>query len=235
MATPDFKIKTIPRPNEKAAPASAPKAKLPPKKSFSLAFIAMSLATLTIVTLGFYQHWKATRLAPNKAKASQQSQVQPVARNGASVTKYMHDTQIAELMMKRRTQLENQRTMGTKGSNDEMLALASDSDERGLGVQLDVENTSERIYEDLYGEKPTYADGLPEEKINNRLANRKWLNEMERAERLNFVKNFIRQAYDKGYEVQLDQNLVVVGVKRLNNTKQVNIDEVLNRLAKQGQ
>ncbi len=233
MSGPDIKIKTLPRPNEKAAPALnfAPKRARggAAKKRYTWILTGLSAAILAIAGLSYYQSSKASKRSPVKAKPRQTA----VARHGASITKDMHDTKVAELMLKRRTQLENQRTIGARGGAEAYILSAPD-DGRSLGVQMDQENSAEKVYEDLYGEKAVFADGLPEEKISNRLANRKWLNEMERAERINFVKNFIRQAYDRGYEVQLDQNLVVIGVKKITSPKSVNIDEVLNRLAKQG-
>lgn len=225
MSDPGIKIRTLPRPDEKAAPAPAKKAKKSKKDRYSQILMGLCVALIAVASLGLYQSWRAMYGAPTKAKPV-------IARHGASITKQMHDTQIAELMLKRRTQLENQRTMGAR-DNREAFVLSND-DDRTLGVQFDSENAAEKVYEDLYGERPTTSDGLPDEKINAKLANRKWLNEMERAERINFVKAFIRQAYDRGYEVQLDQNLVVIGVKKITSPKSVNIDEVLNRLAKQG-
>lgn len=216
----NFKIRTVPRTNE------IPKAG---DRSKSLLIISMVSAILAIGAAGYYKSRAAKPAPPPLAKAKPA----PVQRKGASVVPNMQDTRVAEMMMRRRIELENQRTMGSPSSGEGAIFLAEPDDGRTLGVQLDQENTAERIYEDLYGEKSTYADGTPEERINARLANRKWLNEVERAERLHFVKAFIRQAYDRGFEVELDQNLVVIGVKRI-GAKKVNIDEVLNRLAKQG-
>ena len=56
---------------------------------------------------------------------------------------------------------------------------------------------------------------LPADKINGRLANRKWINQMERAEKIQFLTSFVRTAYEHGYEVEIDANLIVVGVKRV--------------------
>jgi hypothetical protein len=58
------------------------------------------------------------------------------------------------------------------------------------------------------------------------------MNEMERAEKIQFISNFIRSAYDRGYEVEIDANLVVVGVKKINHNKVLDINQVIDRLAK---
>lgn len=229
-ADPSIKIRTIPRPNEKVPP---PQAKKPaPESKLRQWWLPLSMGA-AILAIGMAAFIKSNKsFSPRTTKTAATKPLNPpIARNGASLPN-LRDARMTELMLKRRVELENQRTMGLRGS-DEVLAL-SDEDERNLGVQLDHENTSERIYEDLYGDRPTYADGSPEERINNKLANRKWVNEQEREARMAFVKNFIREAYDKGYEVELDQNLVVIGYKRIGPRK-VTIDEVLKRLAKQGQ
>ena len=70
------------------------------------------------------------------------------------------------------------------------------------------------------------------DRISAKLANRKWMNEMERAERIQFISSFIRSAYDRGYEVDIDSNLVVVGVRPINRNRVLNIDQVIDRLAK---
>ncbi len=227
---PSIKIRTIPRPNEKSAPAAAATSAAAKVDRQKVLIAVMSAA---IVALSLAAYWKSSKARSVRA-AKAAPKAAPVVRQEASVRPDSQDTRVAEAMMRRRIELENQRTMGARGADEGGFYLSDPAEEgRILGVQMDQENTAERIYEDLYGEKNGFAEGTPEERISARLANRKWANEEERAARLHFVKNFIRQAYDRGFEVELDQNLVVVGVKRL-GTKKVNIDEVLNRLAKQG-
>ena len=136
-------------------------------------------------------------------------------------------------MMVQSTELAN---VQFKDANhdDSPEQLAASPDTRDYGVQLDADDSADRVYEDLHGEPAHYADTLPDDKINARLANRKWVNEQEREERRAFISNFIRSAYDRGYEVEIDQNLVVVGAHRINTSKKLNIDQVMDRLAKQG-
>lgn len=223
---PSIKIRTIPRSNEKQAFKPVSRS----KRNLKWLIAAMLVAIGALGALATYHQQKSKKQVVRKSTA--RAATRTVAQQG--LPGQVHDTQLAEMMLKQRTALENQRTMGDRNDRETDNLMLAEPEERSLGVNFESENTSERVYEDLYGEKTGYKDTLPDDKINARLANRKWLNEVERAERLHFIKNFIRQAYDRGYEVELDQNLVVVGVKKLGSRK-VNIDEVLNRLAKQGQ
>ncbi len=219
----EVKIRTIPRSNEK--PASASRARRSgSSRNMARIFIALSAAVFVLGGLGY---WNATRQPVERQIAKARHPF--VDRIGASINRHLYDTHLMEQMRKRKSLLENQASKNGK-NND--YALLPESD-HSYGVQFDHENTAERLYEQLNHERPTNGDNL-EDKINAKLANRKWLNEMERTERINFVRNFIRQAYDRGYEVTLDQNLVVIGVKKITTPKQVNIDQVLDRLAKQG-
>ena len=218
----EIKIRTIPRPNEKLASA-VPAPAIVPRRNMARAFIGLSLAVFLVGALGF---WNSTRSAVQRdiAKSPAKSD-----RLSASVTRHLYDTHLMEQMRKRKSLLENQAMAPRKGNEYAILPEADHS----YGVQMDQEDTAERLYRELNAERPAVSDNI-EEKINSRLANRKWLNEMERAERIHFVRNFIRQAYDRGYEVTLDQNLIVTGVKKITSPKSVNIDQVLDRIAKQG-
>lgn len=221
-----IKIRTIPRSNEKPAEEAQAVVQAPSNRPKALA-IVMVASAVALGLFGFWQGRKAgAERAPQMVNSNQATD--PVT---ASVHKHMYDTHLMEEMNRRKILIENQKTL-SKRSADE-YAMLPDTD-RNFGVQLDQENTLERIYQDLNLDKTKYGAENIEDRINSRLANRKWLNEMERAERINFVRNFIRQAYDRGWEVQIDANLVVTGVRRIVEPKQVNIDQVLDRIAKQG-
>ncbi len=149
------------------------------------------------------------------------------------VGKYMQEASIKREVMQQQRQLENMNVARLDMNSGNYMA--GGEEKRGdFGVQLDQENSAEEVYRDINGTGSGYADVAPHDRINNRLANRRWMNEMERAERINFVRNFLKSAYDRGYEVQLDQNLVVVGVRRINRMQKINIDQIIDRMAKQG-
>lgn len=221
------KIKTLPRSNEKPkAGTPAPPVKSEPRSKAARGLIALSVVAFFTAVAGYLT---STGPGPEPKRHVAKEPAQAVDRYNASVSRHYYNAQLMEEMMKRKSQLDNQATAPRRGNGEPLLP----EDNRSYGVQLDQENTAERLYEELNGNKGNYED--LQEKINARLANRKWINQMEREERVNFVKNFIRRAYDEGLEVQLDENLVVIGVRRINKQKTVNIDQVLERLARQGQ
>jgi hypothetical protein len=185
--------------------------------------IALSLAAFLVGAMGLWS-------APTGVERKPARHARLDDSLSALVNRHLTDTHMKHQLMKRKFELENRVTAPRKLGMD---AETMPDDNHNYGVQLDSDDSAERLYEELNAEHNEYGDNL-EEKINQRLANRKWLNEMEKAERLTFIKNFIRTAYDRGYEVQLDSNLVVTGVKRIHHPKQVNIEQVLERIAKQG-
>ncbi|MGE4133702.1 MAG: hypothetical protein AB7F86_18845 [Bdellovibrionales bacterium] len=228
MAEAPFQIKTLPRANEKSRrkpPKAATIWDLPDSSAWlGRALIALSVIAMAAAGIGI---WKSSKKVESP-RAPARVVMDPTS---AAVAKYKTDAMIREQMLVRKMQLENQALRINNPAGESGYELVPTGD---FGVQLEQESTMERIYEDLNGTARTYSDVSPAERINSLLANRKWLNEMEKAERVTFVRNFIRDAFDKGYEVQLDQNLVVVGIRRITSPKQVNIDKVLERLASQG-
>lgn len=221
-----IKIRALPRKNEK--PASQTETK-PATTSQTPRWIIYVGTTTCAAIAGLFI---VSKKAPTKPAVQQKEMASiQITRGYDSVNKHLQDTYLKHEMMIKARQNENM-----KVKNDGPMELSEDEldPSRIYGVTLDQENTAERIYEDLNGTARSYADSTPDEKINNRLANRRWVNDLERAERIQFVKNFLRSAYEKGYEVQLDENLKVVGVKKINETRKVNIDQVIDRMAKQG-
>lgn len=152
-----------------------------------------------------------------------------------AINRHLQDAQIKRQIMMQTRAIENMRFKDAAADpdNEEALAYAL-PDTEDYGVHMETDNTAERIYEDLHGEDAKPGEMLPVDKINARLADRKWLNETEREERIAFIANLIRGAYERGYELQFDQDLVVTGVRKLNKPKIVSISQVMDRLTKQG-
>ena len=237
----EIKIRTLPRKNEKVVPSA--KSEQPKKQADSSSRWIIYLGAVSSVAL-FGLVFTAKTGGPTKraatavaaapaAKAAVMSQDLSSVGTAADdlVNRHLQEAAMKREMMEQTRMLENM--------NVQPVAVDADTyvppqEERPLGVQLDEEHTMEEIYKDINGSGAGYADFLPHDRINNRLANRRWVNEQERAERITFVRNFLKAAYDRGYEVQLDQNLVVVGVRRINRTEKLDIDQIIDRLAKQG-
>jgi hypothetical protein len=223
---PSIKIRTLPRPEEvKKAAEPAVEAASPASRWFINLGIAGCCAAMAFMFL--------SKNPPRSSKPKVQSQdltsVKVQASAEAAVNKYLMESQMKTEMLHRARQLEN---LNSK-ADDYDTSYEDGVERQSYGVQFDQEDTASKVFEDLHDNDYQPADLLPGDRINARLAKNKWTNELERRERVTFVREFIKSAYDRGYEVQLDQNLVVVGVKKIGNQK-VSIDQVLNKLAKQG-
>ncbi len=220
-----IKIRALPRSGEDKGKPSSPVKDAPPAPRRMIIYIG----TLAIAALmGLVVNNRPTKRESKALHSKDLSSVR--AGSNDKVTKYLQEAQLKSEMLAQTRQIEN---MNVKKEDLDVEPYALDQT-RVYGVQLDQEDTAAKIYEDLHDDFQSVADLSPSDKINARLANRRWTNELERNERVTFVREFIRSAYDKGYEVQLDQNLVVVGVKKINANQKVSIDQVLNKLAKQG-
>lgn len=236
MAQDNIQFRTIPRSNEKLKPSAEKTAVEVSQSSWGKAYIAVISVPLAALALwAFFPQFlsktahKKMQLAPRSVSSSESEEVH--GRITASVQRHLSESRMRREMMERKQQMEN---MKVQNSEEGGTHLADDHSV-SLGVPLmDQDKTMERIYGDLDLNSRGYSDVVPHDWINARLANRKWLNEHERAERIQFVRNFILTAYERGYEVQLNENLVVIGVRRLRKDRVVTIDQIMDRLAKQG-
>jgi hypothetical protein len=225
----DIKIRTLPRTNDK--PQKPADVKAPPRW-----IIYVSITGAVMLLLFGYAHVRAGKHATiAKAKTKQGkldiASVQP--RVTDSVTRHLQEAEIQREMMMRAREMENQpfKESIKEAGGDEIAQLPEPA--HNFGVKLDTEDSAERVYEDLNERNDNDGEMSPADRINARLANRKWVNEQERRERIEFIGNFIRSAYERGYELEIDENLVVVGVHKIGN-KKLNINQVIDRLAKQG-
>jgi len=225
-----IKIRTLPRKNEKKKDEPQ-QAQPKPSTPRWIIYVGTSSCVLLASVL-FLDAPKPQKPVAAAQKQIQQTSMASVAtrQSNDKVSRHLQESHMRREMMVQAHQLEN---MKMKTANLEADPFAMDTS-RTYGVQLDQEDTSDRVYEDLNINAKGYGESTPHEKINARLANRKWVNELERRERITFVRNFIRSAYDRGYEVQLDENLVVVGVTKVKNNRKLNIDQILDKIAKKG-
>lgn len=236
MGQDEIKIRAVPRSNEKpknSADQGSPAFLLRRPWWMYLAGFSALILVSTVVLLR-PRPPIATAGHPTEEKRSV-SAVDPGAesesRIGASISRHMTDAKIRQEMMMRRQELDNAKWRDDL-EHEEGSAFADESG--SPGPLMDHDKSAERVFEDLDLNSRNFTAISPHDKINARLANRKWLNEVERTERINFVRNFVRSAYDRGYEVQLNENLVVVGVRKLRKDRVVTIDQIMDRMAKQG-
>ena len=195
---------------------------------------ALSLGLFTFLSKG-PQSPKMIQAENAKIKALGQADLAATnTRINDSVTRHLQDAEIQRDMMKRTRELENAPFKKALLSGEgEMTALSAPEDARAFGVQMDSDSASERVFDDLNASSSDFSEVLlPGDKINAKIADRKWMARLDRAQRIAVIGDFIRSAYDNGYEVEIDQNLMVVGWKRINKNKILDINQVIDRLAK---
>lgn len=221
----DIKIRTLPRKDEGRRPDDAPPSKRPrlPKTSY---WQIASVATIVLVLLGYVMLPDAA--PPARELSSQQPLRDPMVKR---LSGYVDEVRFKEEALRQRRELENMRLRASGQALD--LEASAPEVPRPLGVTMDSENVADRLYGQLNDRPTLNVDSLPESRINARLEKNKWVNELDRQERVQFIRNFIKSAYDRGYEVQLDQNLVVVGVRPIQN-RTVSLDQAIDRVTKQG-
>lgn len=187
-----------------------------------------------LLLLGGYWSWTNApepRSAKNRAVGSVEM-ASVGSRLNESINRHLRDTEIQSAVRRNARELENLKLRGP-GGEMENLDYASLTENVNQGVQLETDRSAERIYDDLYTAPMETNEILPVDRINARLAKRKWLTERERAENIQFIKDIVLSAYAQGCEVQIDQNLMIVGCKPVNSVTRLNINQVIDRLAKQ--
>jgi hypothetical protein len=221
-----IKIRTLPRKNEKKKEdASADTKPAPPRW---IIYVGTTSAILLAAVLYFDSPSVSAKKQAAAMKIQQTEMASIAARQNEAVSRHLQESHMHRQLMVQAQQLENAKVK-TKDLKADDYALDTD---RTYGVQFDQEDTAGSVYEDLnVNNNKAYTELTPDDKINARLANRRWVNELEKRERITFIKNFIKSAYDRGYEVEINENLVVVGVKRVTETKKLNIDQIVDRIA----
>jgi hypothetical protein len=217
----EVKIRTLPRAKETKDSSGKSKP------------LYLSAAALAVLLLLFVALSPKAKPKTSLATAARQPQTtQSADRINEKISRHMQDLAFQDEVRRQARELENLEMKGAGALNVGSIVL--DNADQNLGVQMDQEDTAERVFQDIRPKNQPSFENLPVDRINHKLADRKWINNLERAERIQFVRNFIRSAYEKGYEVEIDQNLVVTGVRKMNPNRIMTIDQVLNNMAKQG-
>lgn len=227
----EIKIRALPRTSEKKDSGKTS----PPKVASKRWIIYVSLTAVGLLAGGLLVKLNPPSAGAKEKKSGQSEMASTGFNINETVSRHMQEAETRHEIMKRTAEMENAPfKKGIQDLSDEDIATLPD-DKRGYGVQMDTDENVDRLLEDLNLDSQSNAmDSAtsPADRITAKLANRKWMNEMERAQRIAFVRNFIRSAYERGYEVEIDANLVVVGVKKINRDKVLDINQVIDRLAK---
>lgn len=221
----EIKIRVLPRKNEKPEKAQSQtettgsSARAIPRWTILVGMGSLVLLLAVILI-------DAPKVRPQK-QVQNKSSSSVVIREDDAVTRHLRESHMRREMLTQQRQLENLKLRTTDLEVDPNAVDPT----RVYGVQLDQEDITDRVFEDLNGTALKNQEITPDERIKARLVNRKWLNEYEKRERITYVKNFIRSAYEHGYEVELDQNLVVVSVRKVTQPRKVDIDQIIDKLA----
>lgn len=217
-----FKIKVLPKKGEQAAVfqvSRSKKSKKKRKQSFPLGLFFLFIAGVAVIGL----YWVNMRGAPQSSNQASRLEDQRLSR-------YLQDAQKKSELQSLEVEVENQST-----STDELptfmpLDTEDVPEARRLGVELESDPSMERIYDELYGSSPGGKWLTPEERMSARLAERKWLYEFEKEERKMYIRNFIEAAKVAGYEIQINEDLIVTSVRPITSRPKIPLDKVLENI-----
>jgi hypothetical protein len=221
-----IQFKVLPRSNEKAASQRKPKTLLsflatPMGRNYAI--VAVAVVVVSYFLFSDPQPVGNLKEVPNKA-------VQNMTPEDL-VNRYLQDADARHNMEKKNSEMENKAGAHTLGPD---AAVMPPENDRNLGVSLEQENSGEKVYKELYGNQQDRGTITPEDRINMRLKEEQWMAVAERQERKQYIQNFLKDAYDSGYQIDLDENLVVVRVKKVTSRPKQTLDKVLENLARKG-
>ena len=116
------------------------------------------------------------------------------------------------------------------------LDLESDSLENRNYELIDptVHDGSRDVYQDIFGSDRIYDSQLsPSEHIETKLRRLKTLQDYDYQQKLVFIESFIQNAYEQGYHVEINQDLEVVKVKKINTDEPYRGTATLDKLLDQ--
>lgn len=230
-----FQIKVLPKKN--AGPSvhspdsnlnATPSPKRPRRKrpderatSYTPVFVIVAIGLLGLL-------WMATNKkvnGPNRENASLSAETQKLNR-------FLQDGQKKMELNELGVTVEN-----SASRSEELPAFlpldSEGSERRPMGVELEQDPAMENVYNDLYGESRGASIQTPEERINSRLAEKKWVNKFEREEKKMFIRNFISSAREAGYEIELNDDLVVTKVRPITSRPKISLEKVIENLHNQ--
>ena len=107
------------------------------------------------------------------------------------------------------TEMENERSARGMDLNNYPMDLSFDLD----GVDPNVYDGSAEVYEEIYGGKAEYDSHMnPKDRIEARLHQLRMMKEYDFQQKLVFIKQFIVNAYEAGYMVEVNDHLEVVSI-----------------------
>lgn len=225
-----IQIRTLPRPNEnpsqpdKRAEKAANKARV---HRLMRIYVGVGVTVALAFAILF---WEPSEKAPQK-KSSGEMALGDEDSPEALVNRYLQEGRMKRQMEMQNRDLENKVFSKPLGKD---ATVVKDSD-RTLGVSLEQENAAEKVYNDLYGQEGKSKGPIsPDDRINMRIEQEQWLSVAQKQERKAYIQSFLKEAYDAGYAIDLDENLVVIKVRKVTSRPSQTLDKVLENLARKG-
>lgn len=213
-------IKSLPRTGEPPVP-EASEAGLQPKH------VVIGAAVLLVLMIYMWDDRNTPKpMRPLGMPARQLEDGTPEAR----VNQFLAETAMKERMAEQSRDLENRISAKPLNAGDTEVP----ENKRPLGVTLDQEGAADRVYRDIYGPDRSRTPQTPQERINRMVEENHWMNQLEKQQRKAYVENFLKEAADAGYAIDLDENLVVVRVRKITAKPTKTLDQVLDDLARKG-
>lgn len=219
-----IQIKSLPRTGERPPPA------LPERPSFQIKPNQVIVGVAAILTTAVFL-WDDREPAYNTIPSHPQEERVLEGTPEARVNQFLNEAKMQQRMAMQSRELENKISSKPLGGGDMIIP----DSKRPLGVTMDQEGAAEKVYQDIYGpENKNRAPQTPEERINMRIEEERWMSQLERQERKQYVETFLKEAYDAGYAIDLDENLVVVRVRKVTSRPSQTLDQVLENLSRKG-
>lgn len=221
-----FKIKVLPKKEGPVSHKKSRRQESSSKKTNKDLFLTISLAVVGALALGGLYLINTQSQAPSSASDPAAKRALQDAAD-QKLTRYLQDSQKKAELQSLKVQMENLRASTTELPAFLPLEEGGVDERRVLGVELEPDPSMDRIYDELYGTSPGGKWMTPEERISARLAERKWLYNYEKEEKKMYIRNFIAAAREAGYEVQINEDLIVTHVRPLTSRPKVPLDKVI--------
>lgn len=105
------------------------------------------------------------------------------------------------------------------------------SEGRSYGLRVEPDKQSQQVYNDLFGRESEFSrQASPEQTIQALVEKRRFLDQYETEQKLQFVETFVERAKEQGYLVILNEDLEVVKVRKIRREPSYNGRESIKKI-----
>ncbi len=188
----------------------------------NMIFVTVAAALLLVVVFQSEEP-KQPQNKPAKTHSGLLAQAPTAKSLNDQINKHLHDLELKKNLNKMNAQIE------WEDSYSELSATDS-AEQEALPKHLDanVYDPASKVYEDLNPNEKGIRTVLPSERIQSKIANRRWVKEYDHEMRREYVYAFIDNMRRDGYEVRINENLEVVNVLKL-RTPSSSVDQAIEK------